>query len=116
MSITQANIHQHELIGLEAEVIEATDRTIVGLKGTVVDETRNMLMIETNGKEKNLQKHGTIFRFSLPDDTGVIVKGDEIQFRPEDRVKRCLSRFVMKRRRARVIEGVSENNEPGRKR
>lgn len=78
---------KHELIGLQVEVISATDPTVVGLKGRVVDETRNTLIIEGAGRERMIAKRGSVFRFGVGG--GVDVEGERILFRPEDRIKRA---------------------------
>ncbi|HKZ99884.1 MAG TPA: ribonuclease P protein subunit [Thermoplasmata archaeon] len=81
------NLRKHELIGLAVEVVRATDPSLVGLKGRVVDETRNMLLVDTGGGEKMIAKRGSRFRFEVQG--GTEVEGDEIAFRPEDRIKRA---------------------------
>lgn len=81
------NLRKHELIGLQVEVVEATDPTQAGLRGSVVDETRNTLIVEVGGEEKRIPKHGSRFLFDVQG--GVEVEGDEIRFRPEDRVKKA---------------------------
>src|SRR6266702_1758981 len=66
------NLRKHELIGLRVEV---------------VDETRNMLVLEIAGEEKRIPKHGSRFRFDVQG--GLELDGDEIRYRPEDRVKKA---------------------------
>ncbi|HVC58219.1 MAG TPA: ribonuclease P protein subunit, partial [Candidatus Acidoferrales bacterium] len=58
------NIVLHELIGLGVEVVESSDREQVGLKGKVVNETKNLLYIETQGSIKMLVKKISTFKFS----------------------------------------------------
>ncbi len=78
---------KHELIGLQVEVISASDPTLVGLKGRIVDETRNTLTIEGSGRERMIPKRGSVFRFEVGGK--VDVEGERILFRPEDRIKRA---------------------------
>ncbi|MDX1534406.1 MAG: ribonuclease P protein subunit [Thermoplasmata archaeon] len=78
---------KHELIGLDVEVVEATDPNQRGVAGRVVDETRNTFLLETDGTEVRIPKAGATFRFDV--DEGVIVPGDRLRHRPEDRVKRA---------------------------
>ncbi len=80
-------LRKGELIGLHVEVVGATDAGQIGIKGRVVDETMKMLVIEMEGKEKMVQKRGSVFRFDTRG--GVSVRGEEILFRPEERVKRA---------------------------
>lgn len=81
------NLRKHELIGLHVEVLDATDPTQEHLRGRVVDETRNMLVLDVAGEEKWIPKQGSRFRFDVQG--GLEIDGDEIRFRPEDRVKKA---------------------------
>ncbi len=81
------NLRKHELIGLQVHVVQASDPSQRDLSGRVVDETRNMLVVEVGGGEKRIPKQGSRFRFDIQG--GVEVDGDEIRFRPEDRVKKA---------------------------
>ena len=95
---TRANLGRHELIGLEVEVLDATDKKRIGTKGTIVDETRNMLIIRmtitgSTKKEVMIQKKGTKVRVKLEDGpegrpSTADLDCDKIMFRPEDRIKR----------------------------
>jgi len=78
------------LIGLEVEVLDHSDRGLVGLRGRVVWETRNTLIVESSGRELTIPKQYGVFSFKLPN-SGYVVKllGDEILRRPEERVKMC---------------------------
>ena len=89
MNINQHNILQHELIGLKTEIGASTNNNMMGLCGAVVDETRNMLVIETERRnEKRIAKIGNIFIFELGGGVRVRVKGDRLVSRPEDRIKK----------------------------
>src|SRR2546428_8017488 len=81
------NLRKHELIGLRVEVIGASDPSQAHLEGRVVDETRNMLIVDGRGAEKRIPKHASRFRFAVPG--GFEIDGDEIRYRPEDRVKKA---------------------------
>jgi ribonuclease P protein subunit POP4 len=81
------NLRKHELIGLPVVVSASTDPSLVGVQGVVTDETRNTITVETPKGEKQVPKHGTSFTFAIQG--GVRVEGDEILFRPEDRIKRA---------------------------
>lgn len=89
MPITPKNLVRHELIGLEVEVVKSTDPTQKGLKGLVVDETYNMIKIETKDKkEKIIPKENSVFVFTLPSGIKVEVEGKLLKGRPEDRIKK----------------------------
>jgi ribonuclease P protein subunit POP4 len=78
----------HELIGLEVKVVSSTNSQLAGLKGTVIDESRNMLTIETYKGEKTLAKEDCTFSFHLPSGEWVKVQGSLLVARPEDRIKK----------------------------
>ncbi len=88
--ITENNITRHELIGLNAEVVEGNSE---GLKGKVVDETMNRLTIDTTKGEKKILKKGSSFRFTIPSKKKIRVNGNVILARPEDRIKKRLKKW-----------------------
>ena len=71
-------------IGKEVEVVDARNRSYIGIKGKVIDETKNLVIIERNGKVKKILKSGTKFKVD-----GQIVEG--IVARPWDIKKRWKS-------------------------
>ena len=81
------NIRRGELIGLHVEVLRSSDPSQVGVRGTVVDETMKTLVIDHRGKEKMIPKKGALFRFETQG--GSDVRGEDILFRPEERIKRA---------------------------
>lgn len=87
MMITKKNIKKHELIGLETFVLESGNKTQEKIKGKVVNETQKTLKIETSNGEKIVAKKGSIFRFKIPKGT-VNVNGDDINMKPEERVRK----------------------------
>ncbi len=90
MRRTGKNLRCHELIGLEVEVLDHSDRGLVGVSGLVVWETRNMLVVESSGREVRIPKEFGRFSFKLADrDVSVTLDGREIARAPEDRVKMC---------------------------
>jgi len=83
----RGDLKRHELIGLEVEIVSSTHQGYVGIRGRVVDETRRMFVIESAGAEKKIPKGSCVFEF-VDGGQRERVKGAEIEFRPEDRVKR----------------------------
>jgi ribonuclease P protein subunit POP4 len=81
------DFRRREFIGLEVEILDSTCPEYIGIKGRVVDETRNTLKIEQQGREKIVPKDCCEFRF---DEGGKahVVSGKDIKFRPEDRIKK----------------------------
>jgi ribonuclease P protein subunit POP4 len=83
-----ATITQGELIGLNAKVTKSTNKDSVGITGTVINETRNTLVIRHNNTDKTIPKETTIFQFTLPNGSILEVEGNAITGRPEDRIKK----------------------------
>lgn len=93
--ITKHNIYVHELIGLRVEVLDGSrSKAHVGLKGVVVDETRNTFTVSVpNASDKIVPKKGQVFRFYLPNGDVCAVKGESLLNRPENRLKRGYSKY-----------------------
>jgi len=83
----------HELIGLEAKVVSSTNKQLEGLSGKIIDESRNMLVIETPKGEKRLAKQDCVFSFHLPSGEWMRVDGKILLARPEDRIKKKLRKW-----------------------
>jgi len=83
MPRTPENLPKHELIGLNVEVVEASNDNYIGISGEVLDETRDTLNIDG----KTVEKKSSVFLFELPTGEEVRIKGDLIAKRPEDRLK-----------------------------
>jgi ribonuclease P protein subunit POP4 len=114
--ISSKNIFYHELIGLELKVVDSSNPSLIGLCGTVIDETKKTLLIEVKEevenqkgethkestedlssnqndfnfiyKEKLIQKDVSVFQFKVPDGTIVEIDGKILLNRPEDRIKK----------------------------
>ena len=85
--ISEKNLIRHELIGLFVEIESSFNKFHIGLKGLVVDETKNLLIIETENGIKKIQKKGTTFIFKIPSGKKLKVDGSIIAKRPEERIK-----------------------------
>ena len=77
------NLVKKEFIGSYIEVIDSKNKTLVGLKGKVVDETKFTLKINTTKGIKRLIKAHVLLKID-----NNLVKGDKIVGRPEDRIKK----------------------------
>jgi len=91
MKVTTA-IVQGEFIGLEVEVVRSTHQGYVGIKGKVLDETKNTFLILHDGRRKRIPKAHSTFRVHLPDGTIVDIDGVLLIGRPEDRLKKRIRR------------------------
>ncbi len=85
--ISAKNLIRHELIGLKVEIKNSSNKFHIGIKGLVVNETKNLLIIETKTGIKKIQKKGTDFIFTIPNGKKVKVNGTIIAKRHEERVK-----------------------------
>ncbi|WP_135664099.1 ribonuclease P protein component 1 [Halorhabdus rudnickae] len=98
MSRTAVTLPRHELIGLAVRVSDATDPGLVGIEGTVVNETTNTLVIGAGGRTWQVPKAAVTFEFELPDGAGddpdsgastvVTVEGVRLVARPARRTER----------------------------
>jgi ribonuclease P protein subunit POP4 len=84
--ITPRNVIRHELIGLDVLVVGASNPASIGITGQIVDETRNMLIVNTRIGIKKIQKDTGVFRITLPDGIVVDVRGSALVMAPEKRV------------------------------
>jgi ribonuclease P protein subunit POP4 len=91
--ITPQNILRHELIGLDVKVAKTKDPNMRGVKGKIVNETRNMLTIVDGGRKLLIPKDIATFRFKLKDGTLVDVDGARLVARPENRLKTKVKRW-----------------------
>jgi len=95
LEITPSNLVFHELIGLQVEVAESSNSALKAISGKVVNETRNMLIIQTKDRtDKMVQKNGTTFVFQIPAHLSdkhaeryVKVNGNLLLSQPENRTK-----------------------------
>ena len=85
--ITSKNLVHHEFIGLNVHA-RSKKNAALNLKGTIIDETKNTIKIESQGQEKIIPKKGSIFTFEIPSGEKVEVIGDILSIRPEDRIKK----------------------------
>ncbi len=82
------NIARYELIGLNAEVVNAKNESLIGVKGKIVDETKFTIVIENeNGQEKKLLKEQITLKMKIKDKVYKI-NGEILIGRPEDRLKK----------------------------
>jgi ribonuclease P protein subunit POP4 len=81
------DFRRRQFIGLDIEVLASTCPSHVGVCGKVVDETKNTITIDKDGVEKMIAKAGCEFRL-VDGPQAHVVSGNDIRFRPEDRIKR----------------------------
>jgi ribonuclease P protein subunit POP4 len=83
--ITSDNIHSHEFIGLDTEIVQSTNPQVIGLNGRIINETKSMFTINTENGVKSIAKSTNDWKFSIQN-KDVIVDGSKIAKRPFDRL------------------------------
>lgn len=76
-------IYPHELIGVQAEVINSANHDQIGIKGEIVDETKSTITIKQDGKMKKLLKNTIELKLA----NGEVISGKMLAKRPEDRIR-----------------------------
>ncbi|MFA5236342.1 MAG: ribonuclease P protein subunit [Methanoregula sp.] len=87
--ISCQNVIRHELIGLDVLVAGAANPFHKGVCGRIIDETRNLVAIQTQDGIKKIPKLGSTFRLPLPDNTLVEINGSALILAPDKRLKRA---------------------------
>jgi len=88
---SERNILRHELIGLQCDITDAKNKSLIGLRGKIIDETMKTVVIKAETR-KRVQKKGTKFRIQLGD-RKIVINGDFIAARPEDRIKKKFKKW-----------------------
>ncbi|MEF8878908.1 MAG: ribonuclease P protein subunit [Candidatus Thermoplasmatota archaeon] len=80
-----------ELIGRRVKIKNCDDPTWENRVGVIVDETKNTFLIENEetNEVKRIAKKIASFEFKNNDDKTVVIDGQKIIYRPEDRIKKC---------------------------
>lgn len=83
--ITSENIIQHELIGLVTHISDSTNQELIGLNGTVINETKSMFTILTNNRTKSIPKSNNMWDFKVKNQY-FSIDGSKIEKRSYDRL------------------------------
>ena len=84
--MTSKNIAQHELIGLKTEITNSTNSQIIGINGTIINETKSMFTLNTAKGKKIFPKDHSVWKFNL-NQQQIMIKGSKIEKRPFDRMR-----------------------------
>ncbi len=84
--ITLDNIISHEMIGLKALVTNSPNSEIIGLNGTIVDETKSMFTIKNGNNFKNIPKKYNTWKFFV-DNQEMTISGNMLEKRSFDRLR-----------------------------
>ena len=99
MPYNNKNIVLHELIGLDVEIINSSDRSQIGITGRIIDEGKNTFSVETSKGIKTVVKKISTLKIAVPGirNGSFVVEGTEIGFRPHERIEKGL-KFYKRRR------------------
>ncbi|MBC8500454.1 MAG: ribonuclease P protein subunit [DPANN group archaeon] len=73
---------KQEYIGLDITIIESKNKSLIGLKGKIIDETKNTFKIKTTNETKMVLKNTSTFKIQKK-----IVEGNKIMRKSYDRIK-----------------------------
>lgn len=76
-----------ELVGEKVKVADSSCKDLLGIEGTIIDESLNTFTVSTAKGLKRIPKKNTTFLF---EGLGVTASGNGLQCRPEDRTKKVL--------------------------
>ena len=83
--ITFENISVHEMVGLQTVISESPNSQIVGLAGTIIDETKSMFTINTKNGFKTIPKKQNTWKF-FSDGNEFTLSGNLLEKRSFDRL------------------------------
>ena len=83
--ITFGNMSMHEVIGLKTMISASTNNQIIGLTGTIVDETKSMFTINTKNGFKMIPKKQNVWKFFSNTDE-LTIHGTLLEKRSFDRL------------------------------
>ena len=84
MEFNKKRLAKSELIGLDVKVIESENHFNKGIKGKIIDETKNMFIIKTKETTKKIIKNQCVFEFK---EQNMQINGKSLSTRPEERIK-----------------------------
>ena len=93
MNITPFNITKNEFIGLDVRIAKSNNEQLVGIRGRIIDETRNTLVLRQGSKIVRIPKDIVRLNMSIPFGKMIEVDGRSIVARPEDRIKMRVRRW-----------------------
>ena len=83
--INADTISRHEFIGLQTQITNSSNQEVIGLNGTVINETKSMFTINTEKGVKNIPKSTSDWKFSIQGKE-MLVQGSKIVKRPFERI------------------------------
>jgi RNase P/RNase MRP subunit p29 len=77
-----------ELIGRTVTIQGCTDPTMEQMHGIILDETKHMFLIASQGKSRWIAKDIATFIFPVHQ-KNISINGSKLKYRPEERVKKA---------------------------
>lgn len=75
-----------EFIGKKLIIVDAKNKVNIGIKGTIIDETKSTFTIETIKGQKRLIKENITIEI-IHDNQKIRIKGKLLAMAPEERIK-----------------------------
>lgn len=75
------------LIGLEVSIVDATNKSNIGIRGIVMDDSRSMLTIKTSKGIKKIVKKNAKFKIKIGNKENT-VDGNELLGRIDERLRK----------------------------
>ncbi len=79
------NLKRHELIGLTITIIKAKNKSLVGLRGKIIDETQNTINIQTANSIKKIIKNKITMKTKI-NQKEIVLEGQDIIGKPHERI------------------------------
>ena len=75
-----------EFVGKDLEIVRSNNKSLTGIHGTIIDETKNAfkILVVKNNKESFIKVLKSVSTFKID---GTLFEGTDIMKRPEDRIK-----------------------------
>lgn len=87
MTLTPETLARHELVGLDIEVVAASNPDLLGTSGEAVMETTRTLGIEHEERVLQVPKANATFEWTLPGGERVRTDGERLVGRPARRTE-----------------------------
>lgn len=92
--ISRDNVLVHEWIGLNARISKCSCREMEGIRGRIIDETRNTLVLEDGqGNVKRIPKKTCAFELEFAPGNWTGIDGKDVCYAPEERLKKLAKRI-----------------------
>jgi ribonuclease P protein subunit POP4 len=83
--INSENLAQQEFIGLDTKILDSSNIQLIGLNGTINNETKSMFTLKTPKGVKQVPKSHSVWSFNI-DNHEIKINGSKIQKRPHERI------------------------------